>query len=232
MAVVYNTSVVRNGLTLYLDPANKKSYLGTGTAWNDLSGNSNNSTLVNGVGYSADNNGIMSFDGTNDYADISNAAIGNFGTNNFSVNCWFKATSGSSGTRGVFSKYNPHSGPGTGWFIFARDGVIWVRITQDLADPKEISEISVNVPTDSWYNVCITRDGVNFTLYINGNLQQQNVTSNIIDCSSTAPLRVGSGYSSGYYFQGVTGPGSIYNRALLAREIKQNFEAVRGRYNV
>jgi hypothetical protein len=145
MAVSYNTSLVRNGLVLYLDAANKKSYSGTGTSWIDLSGNSNNATLENGAGYNANNNGTMSFDAIDDYANITNSSIGNFGTSNFSVNCWFKASSGSSGTRGVFSKYDPHSGPGTGWFIFAIDGTIWVRITQDLVDPKEYSEISIEL---------------------------------------------------------------------------------------
>jgi hypothetical protein len=232
MAVSYNTSLVRNGLVLYLDAANKKSYSGTGTSWIDLSGNSNNATLENGAGYNANNNGTMSFDAIDDYANITNSSIGNFGTSNFSVNCWFKASSGSSGTRGVFSKYDPHSGPGTGWFIFAIDGTIWVRITQDLVDPKEYSEISVNVPTNSWYNVCIVRNGTDFLLYINGNLRQQTVTNNLINCSSVAPLRIGSGYASGYFFQGNVGPSSIYNRALSAIEINKNFEAVRGRYNV
>jgi hypothetical protein len=35
MAISYNTSVIRNGLVLYLDAANPKSYPGTGTSWFD-----------------------------------------------------------------------------------------------------------------------------------------------------------------------------------------------------
>lgn len=38
MGVAYNTSVVRNGLMLYIDAANTKSYPRSGTAVTDLSG--------------------------------------------------------------------------------------------------------------------------------------------------------------------------------------------------
>ena len=68
--ITYNTSVVRDGLIMHLDAANKKSYPGSGTIWKDLSGQGNNGTLINGVGYSTDNKGAMVFDGTDDYVSI------------------------------------------------------------------------------------------------------------------------------------------------------------------
>ena len=38
MATVYNTEIVRDGLTFYMDMMNAKSYSGTGNKINDLSG--------------------------------------------------------------------------------------------------------------------------------------------------------------------------------------------------
>ena len=73
MGISYNTSLVRDGLVLHLDAANKKSYSGTGTAWNDMSGNNNNATLVNSVAHSTANNGSMVFDGVNDYSTIASS---------------------------------------------------------------------------------------------------------------------------------------------------------------
>ena len=232
MGIAYNPSVVMNGLVLYLDAANPKSYPGSGTTWTDLSGNGNNGTLVNGVGYSSGNKGSLTFDGTNDYVDISNSSIGNFGTSNFTVSCWGKATSGISDTRGIFSKYNPHSGNGTGWFMFFRDGNIWVRITQDLAAPLEASTINVNVSVNTWHFFTIVRNSTSFSLYANDIKLQENTTTNIIDCSSSAPLRIGSGYVSGYYYSGSCSNAQIYNRALSITEIQQNFNATRGRYGI
>jgi hypothetical protein len=230
--ISYNTSIVRNGLVLHLDAANPKSYPGSGTVWTDLSGNGYNGTLTNGPTYNSANNGAIVFDGVDDFVDISNASIGNFGTSNFTVSCWGKATSGSSGTRGIFSKYNPHSGNGTGWFMFYRDGNIWVRITQDLVAPLEESSMAVNIAVNNWYFFTMVRNANSFFLYSNGVLLDQRTTTNIINCSSTAPLRIGSGYSSGYYYNGNCSTASIYNRALSAQEIQQNFEALRGRYGV
>jgi hypothetical protein len=67
MALSHSPSIVTDGLVLCLDAGNPKSYPGSGTTWTDLSGNGNNGTLVNGVGYSGDNLGSLSFDGVNDY---------------------------------------------------------------------------------------------------------------------------------------------------------------------
>ncbi len=49
---------VTSGLVLYLNAADRNSYPGTGTAWNDLSGNSNTGTL-NGPIYNNSVNGVV-----------------------------------------------------------------------------------------------------------------------------------------------------------------------------
>jgi hypothetical protein len=54
MAISYNPRIVTDGLVLALDAGNPKSYPGSGTTWTDLSGNGNNGTLVNGVGYNSE----------------------------------------------------------------------------------------------------------------------------------------------------------------------------------
>jgi len=232
MGTNYNPRMITDGIVLCLDAANSKSYSGTGTTWKDLSGNNNNGTLTNGPTFNSANGGSIVFDGINDFADISNTSIGNFGTSNFSTSFWAKASSGSTGTRGVFSKYNPHSGPGTGWFMFCWDGVVWVRITQDLVEPREYLQFYISVTVNQWVNAVMTRNANNFSLYINGLLHSTGNSTNIIDCSSEAPLRVGSGYSSGYYFSGDVSNAQIYNRVLSAQEIFQNFNAIRGRFGI
>jgi len=64
----YNyTQIVTDGLVLFWDAANPSSYPGSGTTIYDLSGNLNHGTLFNGVGFSLTNNGVLTFDGTNDY---------------------------------------------------------------------------------------------------------------------------------------------------------------------
>ena len=70
MATYYNPKIVTNNLFLYLDAANAKSYPGSGTAWKDLSGQNNDTTLVNGPTYNSNNSGCFVFDGTDDYLEV------------------------------------------------------------------------------------------------------------------------------------------------------------------
>jgi len=67
MSVRGGPDIVENGLVLYLDAANRRSYPGSGTTWFDLSGNGNNGTLTNGPTFDSANGGSISFDGVNDY---------------------------------------------------------------------------------------------------------------------------------------------------------------------
>ena len=80
MANLYGPRIVTDGLVLHLDAANRKSYPGTGTSWNDLSGNGNNSTLINGPAYNTNKRGYITFDGSNDYADFYAPNLGSITT--------------------------------------------------------------------------------------------------------------------------------------------------------
>ena len=70
MALGHSPQIVRDGLVLYLDAANPKSYPGSGTTF-DLTKNSNNGSLINGVGFTDTDNGAFIFDGVNDYINTS-----------------------------------------------------------------------------------------------------------------------------------------------------------------
>lgn len=69
--------IVTDGLVLCLDAADRNSYPGSGTSWNNLAG-TNSFYLYNGISYNGNNAGYLTFDGVNDYAmssalgDISN----------------------------------------------------------------------------------------------------------------------------------------------------------------
>jgi hypothetical protein len=83
--------IITKDLVLYLDAGNTNSYSGSGATWTDLSGNGNNSTLVNGPSYSSDNGGVLLFDGVNDYATFSTSQLSP-GTGAFTWNWWVKLT--------------------------------------------------------------------------------------------------------------------------------------------
>ena len=72
MAFSFSSKVVTDGLVLYLDAANTKSYPGSGTAWSDLSRSGNNGTLTNGPTFNSARGGAIVLDGADDYIAINN----------------------------------------------------------------------------------------------------------------------------------------------------------------
>jgi hypothetical protein len=86
MATFYSPKVVTDGLILYLDAANIKSYLRSGTAFNDLSGRGNHHTIVNSPSYS---DGKFTFNNTVMGFTRSSALTGV--TSNCTVMLWYKS---------------------------------------------------------------------------------------------------------------------------------------------
>lgn len=67
-----NLPIPSDGLVFFLDAGDSESYSGSGSSWYDLSGNGYHATLVNSPGFTADSGGGIVFNGTNQYATISN----------------------------------------------------------------------------------------------------------------------------------------------------------------
>lgn len=65
-------NIVESGLVLLLDAGDKNSYLGSGTTWQDISGNNNSGSLVNGPTFNSGNGGSIVFDGVNDQLQLAN----------------------------------------------------------------------------------------------------------------------------------------------------------------
>ena len=217
----HGATIVRNGLVLHLDAANPKSYPGTGTVWKDLSGNGNNGTLVNGVGYNSANNGSMVFDGVDDVVTITAAK---------SASCtfefWAYLISGT-GNCMLFNAGNVSAGPD----LFFSSGKICWNIWDGTNNPFG------NIPTiayDSFHHYVVVNDSTSTAkLYFDGELLGSAVYRSATASTTFTIGKAGSGGGdSGYPWRGRVTMSRIYNRALSAEEIQQNFNAVRGRYGI
>lgn len=228
MGIAYNPSSITNNLILCNDAANLKSYPGTGVAWNDISGNRNNATLVNGVSYSSTNGGAMSFDGLDDHVTFaSNPVL----TNQITVELWVKLSNS--------------QGPNADGWLFGREGcyrslytsnrIDWICATANNAwytTGTVISATSISPYTET-YQVTCTYDGANLRIYINGalNVTGAAISGNIVNNAATYNLmRPDAGSID--YGQGIIYMHRVYDRALTGDEILQNFAALRGRYGI
>lgn len=83
-----------------------------------------------------------------------------------------------------------------------------------------------------WYNLCANWNGTTYDLWMNGEKQTtlSNPTCKLLNVSQ---IRIGGeGVSQAYYFNGEISKFSTYSVALTDNEIKQNFNALRGRYGI
>ena len=244
--IAYYGGIVTNGLVLDLDAAKKDSYPGTGTAWNDISGNSNNGTLTNGPTFNSNNGGSIVFDGVDDYAGVG--TLGSYGsqmsTNGVTVDFVFSST-----YTAAFKQFGVINNGGNTLLIinFNRDE------NDNYSSGKTsfairgnggfylVGSINTNIYTGNFFIVSITKPpGSNqITFYING-VQQTTTygsyTSNPTTFSNFEyPFTIGASNIRGTISNHINCSlpfFRLYNRALSASEITQNYNALKGRYGL
>lgn len=224
MGVIYNPKIVTGGLVLCLDAGNRRSYAPSGGNWNDLSGNGNNGTLVNGPTFSGDNGGGIVFDGTNDYVNVQHKSSLSF-TNKLTIQLWCSSTNTRTWNSPLMKTSNGSWADGFGFYQNSQ----FYFYVNSYSGSHIVSVNKTIFPFTHWAGVY---DGLNLKIYENGILRQTGTsfTSNI--SNSSASLDIGRGGGQSYYWQGNIAQVLVYNRALTAIEILQNFNATRGRYGI
>ena len=225
--LAHSPSIVMNNLVLCLDAGNSKSYPGSGTTWTDLSGNGNTGTLTNGPTYNSANGGSIAFDGSNDYVNFPGTASGilDFGTGNFSLCCWIKPGSGISGD-GIINKRSGSRGYRLD--IYSSQGIRMLVV----GDAGVVVATNQIYTVGTWYYVVGVAENNTLKLYINSILQTQTATYSGT-LSNSSVLEIGRmDANNAYSLDASVAQASIYNRALSAAEVSQNFNALRGRYGI
>ena len=214
MAFSYSPKIVTDGLVLYLDAANPYSYVSGSLNWNDLSRSQISGSLQNSPGYNSGNGGSIVFDGSNDYVSIPSFSF----TSDFTV-VFFERITG-----GVISNNQAVIGNvGNGDDINHYNG--YIRIYNRDLDADAVVATSPTV-LNTWYNWAFTRSGTTYRIYKNGIL---DATSTYLAFSWDISA-IGSGNVG--YFQGNIPLIQIYNRALSASEILQNYNAQKSRFGL
>jgi len=217
--------VVQDGLVLNLDAGSSTSYPGSGTSWSDLSGNSNTGTLTNGPTYSSDDGGSIVFDGTDDYVDCGTSTLS---SGDLSVFSWIYPTSFNNSWNIISTKW--FSGSDFHWALKSNlaNGT---NIRQNLyttsnSDIYGTTTFSIN----TWYYVGFTLiNGGTLTFYKNA--VPDGTSSTVSRTTQSNTLKIGDA-RQGYGLIGKIPQVSIYNRALTASEVEQNYNALRGRYGI
>ena len=236
MGLGHSPRIVSDGLVFFLDAANPRCYAGTGLTASSLTG-SLQSSLVNGVGFSSVNNGFFSLDGTNDYLKINNNAI--LQPTYLTLEIWFKLNVSLSSQPTAFplllDKFTLASQ--SGYRILFDRGIDELQFTmfntaQDNA--AAITGAAAKISTN-WNCVHGTYDGSQAKIYLNGILQQ-TLTRSFTISYNNEDIYLGTFYEPTYgflhYINANISKLHIYNRALSASEVLQNYNATKGRYGL
>ena len=226
MSGISGPKIITSGCVLSLDAAERLSYPRTGTTWRDLSGNNNNGTLTNGPTFNAGNLGSIVFDGTNDYV-ISSNFTPNFSTKTLSG--WVKLSSISQQGGGLITLQSidglvfdsiVYNETGQGWG-FGSNGF-------NRTNWSGISETSTSI----WVNITATYENSNYRMYRNGILIYTLTSFSALNFNFNSNVQLAYRHlgSSGYLAATIS-QGFVYNRALSATEILNNYNATKSRFN-
>jgi len=223
--------IVRTNLVSFLDAGNTSSYSGSGTTWTDLSGNSNNGTLVNGPTYTSASPTYILLDGSNDYVTLSSLSLG---ASSFTAGGWLYYVTLPSSANNYFSITNygdtGHSGF---WAIYATTAgtYFWCRHTDGSTTS---STPTTSISSGSWYHIMAVRNTATNTItqYINGTSTGDTSFSGSNNCADAGSYTwVGVHYNT-FVTNMRIGALTFYNRALTQSEVQQNFNATRSRFGI
>ena len=222
--------VVTTNLVLHLDAGDANSYSGSGTAWNDLSGNGNHGTLTNSPTYDSANGGSIVLDGTNDHVTFSTSSDFTFGTGDFTIELNVRPDTVVSTYIGLASsnEFVNNTGNGVG---FGTDASGY--LTHVISDITSFSTNSTAVKwsANSRQQIVITRENGYVKIFVNK--VQVGTTKSSSNNATGDDFVVGMYYPNylGYYFDGKIYDVKVYKgKALTIAEITQNYDALSGRF--
>ena len=195
------------------------------------------STNIDVSNVSFDSDGLPTFDGTDDYISLGDDSRFDFTNGIFTVEAIIKFPS--SWTAGdqfpnLISKGATAGWDTAGWSLFGfrnyGSGTGYaVGIGLRNGGTANIRPV-YNLPTETWIHVVGTLDGSTIRLYINGT-ENSTLTQTINPASNSTEVLIGKD-ANNQHFPGEIPITKIYNRALSAQEVQQNYKAYKNRFNI
>jgi hypothetical protein len=234
-------NISKDGLVLYLDASNPKSYTSGSSIWYDISGNNNHFNLINSP---APTGSYLYFNGVNQRADCVNTTFGNFGIGSFTLEyvLYTNGTGSNAFAAVIMKRYavtTIGAQGGSGWCdrIFA--SVFFTQDSNPGGNRGNTLELSYTTPRDRIIQVdqviskptSLTSNG--FT-YINNNLittsNRTYIGDGSVDNGNTVKLMYSDG--EGGYLNGRLYSVKAYTRAFSASDVAQSFNATKGRFGL
>ena len=222
----FPSELVTDGLVLNLDAGDPRSYSGSGTTWTDLSGYNQTGAPQNGPTYNNANGGSFTFSKAGlKYIESTASAFNITGANaKFTLEAWAKnTTDGTYNTvLSIATRYAQIGFHANATFMYGANG----GSGNNLIFPGGHT-------VGNWYHLVMTFEGLGDNIakfYVNGSLLSSGNIGNNGNTTTTS-IRIGAFATSGTEFlDGNVAIARVYNKALSAAEVAQNYDALKVRY--
>ena len=226
MTLGHGPRIVTDQLAFIVDAANLNSYPGIGTTVYDIGPNKLSGSSTQLV-YDNTNGGSFGFNGFSTRMQTFSNYLG-FDTTSKTMCAWINLTSAAASS--TFISRMDTASAGWAFMVSSSFKLVFRTGSTEVADTG-----SGVVPTGAWCFVCIPYDFSATTAYYyyNAVLSGSKTTTDTSAANSSVNMQIGglnttlAGYLTGYIAHI-----SLYNKALSAAEIQQNFNAHRGRFGV
>ena len=229
--------IVDNGLIYAIDAGSERSYPGTGTAVTAITG-VGNGTLTNGVGFDSANGGSWTFDGADDYITFGNnflvPGISQYDTiTNFTIDVWVNWDTFAAGTNDEIISWwktggstyldgflgTTRAGGGTAANPVIRFGDGWANTGVSFSSATD---------TGKWFNILAIKTSNNAYVYVNGVLRATKGSA--LSWGFNDYPAVGRHPNLTEWLDGKVSNIKLYNTALTAAQVTQNYNAQKSRF--
>lgn len=223
--------IVTNGLVLALDAGDRNSYVSGSTTWFDLSGNNNTGSLINGPTFSSANGGSIVFDGVNDYVILARPSQ-IITSGSITISLWAKWTTVGTTTSTIQALVdNNHSSSPVQGFVIQDRPDLSKKLTFGVTPNLIGVSSSFQVGDGTWRHIACTHEPGSSKLYVNGVLDGTSADTYIANVQPNISIGYWQ-FIPGRYLNGTIPQVQIYNRALSAQEVLQNYNAQKSRFGL
>ena len=233
MSFNFSPKSVTDGLLMFLDAGNAKSFAVGATAWNDVSRGNKDGVLLNGATFSTANNGAIVFDGIDDFVRIGTGPNWfPMSTTAISFDAWIK-TSGVPGGNTINGIISLTFGITLSTAI---NGNVYFRVyDKNLLVLNNLLTTGLNCNDNRWHHIVGTNDGTTSKIYVDGvfiTSMSAPFYGDVITAwyGSTCGVGIEANNIAVTRFNGSISMVKVYGKALSAAEVLQNYNATKSRY--
>lgn len=226
MSVYAGPNTTQDGLVLHIDPSNPRSYPGTGNTIFDITKNGNNGTLINGASVISRGGGrALDFDGTNDEVTFGN--ISQLDTASSLTVSLFYRPANTSNLSGIVKQWKVTTTQ-AGIYLFQNNAALSWQVGNSLNTRLTTGSV---LTANTWHSIVCTKTASSMEVFVNG-ISVASVAAAGSNDSGSQAFNLGSNLGGLDFAIAQMDDIRIYNRALTAAEIRQNFNATRARFGI